>query len=34
VGCKVKAEHFGRMGGIIPSPTQVVEAMHQKIIGG
>ena len=34
VGCKVKAEHFGRMGGIIPSPSQVVEAMHQKIIGG
>lgn len=34
VGCKVKVEHFGRMGGIIPSPTEVVEAMHKKIIGG
>ncbi len=34
VGCKVKVEHFGRMGGIIPSPTEVVDAMHNKIIGG
>lgn len=34
VGCRVKVEHFGRMGGIIPSPTEIVEAMHKKIIGG
>lgn len=34
VGCTVKVEHFGRMGGVIPSPTEVVEAMHKKIIGG
>ncbi|MDY0102290.1 MAG: 3-methyl-2-oxobutanoate dehydrogenase subunit VorB [Lentimicrobium sp.] len=34
VGCKVKVEHFGRMGGIIPSPTEVVDALHKKIIGG
>lgn len=34
VGCKIKVEHFGRMGGIIPSPTEVVDAMHNKIIGG
>lgn len=34
VGCRVKVEHFGRMGGIIPSPVEVVEAMHSKIIGG
>lgn len=34
VGCSVKVEHFGRMGGIIPSPTEVVDAMHKKIIGG
>jgi len=34
VGCRVKVEHFGRMGGIIPSPTEVVDAMHKKIIGG
>ena len=31
---KVKVEHFGRMGGIIPSPIEVVDAMHKKIIGG
>jgi len=34
VGCRVKVEHFGRMGGIIPSPTEIVDAMHKKIIGG
>ncbi|KAF5062984.1 2-oxoglutarate oxidoreductase subunit KorA [anaerobic digester metagenome] len=34
VGCRVKVEHFGRMGGIIHSPTEVVEAMKTKIIGG
>ncbi len=34
VGCRVTVEHFGRMGGIIPSPTEIVEAMHKKIIGG
>ena len=26
-------EHFGRMGGIIPSPTEIVEALEQKLIG-
>ena len=25
-------EHFGRMGGIIPSPTEIVEALEQKLI--
>lgn len=34
VNGKVKVEHFGRMGGIIPSPEEVVEALKQKIIGG
>lgn len=34
VGCRVKVEHFGRMGGIIPSPAEVVDAMNNKIIGG
>ncbi|MBW6489754.1 MAG: 3-methyl-2-oxobutanoate dehydrogenase subunit VorB [Lentimicrobium sp.] len=34
VGCRVKVEHFGRMGGIIPSPTEVVEALKNQIIGG
>jgi len=31
---KTKVEHFGRYGGIIPSPDEVVEALEQKIIGG
>lgn len=34
VNGKVKVEHFGRMGGIIPSPEEIVEALKQKIIGG
>jgi 2-oxoglutarate ferredoxin oxidoreductase subunit alpha len=31
---KVKVEHFGRFGGIIPSPDEVIEALQTKIIGG
>jgi 2-oxoglutarate ferredoxin oxidoreductase subunit alpha len=31
---KVKVEHFGRYGGIIPTPDEVVIALKQKIIGG
>jgi len=34
VGCGVPVKHFGRMGGIIPSPSEVVEALEQKLIGG
>ncbi len=34
VGCKVKVEHYGRMGGIIHTPGEILEAMEQKIIGG
>jgi 2-oxoglutarate ferredoxin oxidoreductase subunit alpha len=34
VGCKVKIEHYGRFGGIIPSPDEVVRALEQNIIGG
>ncbi|MCK9219018.1 MAG: 3-methyl-2-oxobutanoate dehydrogenase subunit VorB [Bacteroidales bacterium] len=34
MGSKVKIEHFGRFGGIIPSPDEVVNALEQKIIGG
>ena len=34
VGCNIPVKHFGRMGGIIPSPTEVVEALEQKLIGG
>ena len=28
----IPVEHFGRLGGIIPSPEEVVEALEQKII--
>ncbi len=31
---KVPVEHFGRLGGVIPSPEEIVEALEQKIIGG
>jgi len=34
VGCQVKVEHFGRMGGIIHSPTEALQALEDKIIGG
>ena len=29
---RLPAEHFGRMGGIIPSPEEVVDALEEKII--
>lgn len=29
VECNIPVEHFGRMGGIIPSPGEVVEALEQ-----
>jgi len=31
---KVKAAHFGRFGGIIPTPQEVLNALETKIIGG
>jgi 2-oxoglutarate ferredoxin oxidoreductase subunit alpha len=31
---KAKVEYFGRFGGIIPSPNEILEAMKTKIIGG
>ncbi|MDR1793314.1 MAG: 3-methyl-2-oxobutanoate dehydrogenase subunit VorB [Bacteroidales bacterium] len=31
---RIKVEHFGRFGGIIPSPQEVVTALETKIIGG
>jgi len=33
-GCKIPVLHFGRMGGIIPNPDEVVIALEQKLIGG
>lgn len=32
VGCDLPVEHFGRMGGMVPIPEEVVEALEQKII--
>ncbi len=34
VGCNIKVEHFGRMGGIIHSPIEALKALEDKIIGG
>ncbi len=31
---KVKVEYYGRYGGMIPSPGEVLTALEQKIIGG
>ena len=33
-GCKIPVLHFGRMGGIIHSPVEVLAALEQKLIGG
>lgn len=32
VNGKVNVEHFGRMGGVIPTPNEVVEALEEKFI--
>ena len=32
VECKVPVEHFGRLGGIVPDPDEVVEALKTKLI--
>jgi len=34
VNGKVKVEHYGRTGGMIYSPTEIVEVLENKIIGG
>jgi len=34
VNGKTKVEHFGRFGGMIPSPNEILNALEQKIIGG
>ena len=34
VECRVKVEHYGRFGGIIPSPSEVLCALEKQIIGG
>ncbi len=32
VECKIPVEHFGRFGGMIPTPEEVLEAMEEKIV--
>ena len=32
VNGKVKVEHFGRLGGIVPDPDEIVTALEEKII--
>lgn len=32
--CRVKVEHYGRLGGIIHSPAEVLTALKNQIIGG
>ncbi len=34
VNGKTKVEHFGRFGGVIPSPEEILNALETKIIGG
>ncbi|MBQ1651986.1 MAG: 3-methyl-2-oxobutanoate dehydrogenase subunit beta, partial [Paludibacteraceae bacterium] len=33
VNSNVPVDHFGRLGGIVPTPEEVVEALKTKIIG-
>lgn len=34
VGCNIPIKHYGRFGGIIPTPDEVVNALEDNIIGG
>jgi 2-oxoglutarate ferredoxin oxidoreductase subunit alpha len=34
VNCSVPVKHYGRFGGMIPSPDDIVTALEQQIIGG
>ena len=34
VNGKIQVEWYGRYGGMIPSPSEILEALEQKIIGG
>lgn len=34
VNGKTRVEHFGRFGGMIPNPDEILNALEQKIIGG
>ena len=32
VSCQIPCDHYGRMGGIVPDPVEVVEAMKQTTL--
>jgi len=32
VDCKIPVEHFGRTGGVIHTPSEVLEALKKQII--
>ena len=32
VNCQIPVEHFGRLGGIVPDPDEVIEAIKEKLI--
>ena len=32
VKCSIPVEHFGRLGGIVPDPDEVIDALKEKII--
>lgn len=32
VGCDVPVEHFGRMGGMVPTPDEVLDALVEKLV--
>ena len=32
VNGKVKVEHFGRLGGIVPDPDEIVAALKEKLL--
>jgi 2-oxoglutarate ferredoxin oxidoreductase subunit alpha len=34
VNCDIPVAHYGRVGGMIPSPEEIVDALKTKIIGG
>jgi 2-oxoglutarate ferredoxin oxidoreductase subunit alpha len=29
---RVKVEHFGRLGGIVPDPDEIIDALKEKFI--
>ena len=32
VKCTIPVEHFGRLGGIVPDPDEVINALKEKLI--